>query len=90
MSTATAMEGLTETATEIVVEGSTAIEGSTATGTAMNLTVMEGLTATAMAMEGSMPTAMEKAIDGACVNELLIESVSTDTFVFDRPGKMKL
>ena len=38
ISKATAMEGLTETATEMVVEGSTAMEGSTATGTAMNLT----------------------------------------------------
>ena len=36
------------------------------------------------------PNTENKQIDGACVDELLIESVSTDTFVFDRPGKMKL
>ena len=66
---AMAMEGLTVMATEMVIAGLTAMEGSTATGTAMNLMVMKGLTATATAMEGSTATAMEMAIDGSNVKE---------------------
>ncbi len=42
MATATAMEGLTAMATEMVIDGSTATEGSMATATVMLLMTMEG------------------------------------------------
>ena len=54
----TAMEGSTVMATETVIAGLTAMEGSTATGTAVNSMAIKGLTATATAMEGSTATAM--------------------------------
>jgi hypothetical protein len=56
-------------ATETVIAGLTAMEGSTATWTAMNSMGMKGLTATATAMEGSMATSMEMAINGSTVKE---------------------
>jgi hypothetical protein len=67
--TATTMEGLTMTATETAIAGSTAMEGSMTTGTAKKLTVWKGLTATATAMECSMVAAMETTIDGSIAKE---------------------
>jgi hypothetical protein len=51
MATATAMEGSTATAMEMVIDSSTVKEGSMATSTAKKSTIWKGLTAMAMAME---------------------------------------
>jgi hypothetical protein len=69
MAMATAMEGLSATSTETAIDGSIAMDGSTATAMAMNLTMMKGSTATATAMEGSTMTAIETVIAGLTAME---------------------
>ena len=69
MATAMAMEGLTAKATEMAIDGSTAMEGSMATSMAMILMAMEGSTEMAMSMEGSKVMATETVIDGPTAME---------------------